>query len=178
MVARRYAKAVFSLASEERALEDTARQLERLAALVQDPTVGPVLRSPLLSPVRRRALAQMLAKELSLSELLSRFLGVLSDRQRLGELAAIADHFQHLYDRALGRVRITVRTARPLEAVQQEQLMGAFAHLTGKHVLPTVVLDPELLGGVLVEVEGKVYDGSVRTQLQRLAKELTRTSAL
>jgi len=178
MVARRYAKAVFALASDERTLEGTARQLEQLAALVQDPTIGPVLRSPLLAPSRRRALTQLLAKELALSDLLSRFLGVLSDQQRLGELAAVADHFQHLYDEALGRVRITVRTARPLEAAQQEQIVGAFARLTGKQVLPTVALEPELLGGVLVEIEGKVYDGSVRTQLQRLAKELTGTSAL
>lgn len=178
MVSRRYAKAIFALATDERSLEETTGQLDRVAALVQDPTVGPVLRSPLLAPSRRRELTQMLAKELSLSSLLTRFLGVLSDEQRLGELDAIADHFRHLYDQALGRVRVAIHTARPLEAAQQEEIVAAFARLSGKQVLPTVVVDPELLGGVLVEIEGKVYDGSVRTQLERLAKELAGTSAL
>jgi F-type H+-transporting ATPase subunit delta len=178
MVSRRYAKAIFALATDDHSLEETANQLDRLAALVQDPTVGPVLRSPLLAPARRRELTEMLAKELPLSALLSRFLGVLGDQHRLGELAAIADHFQRLYDQALGRVRIAIRTALPLETTQQEEIVAAFARSTGKQVLPTVAVEPELLGGVLVEIEGKVYDGSVRAQLERLAKALAGTSAL
>jgi F-type H+-transporting ATPase subunit delta len=178
MVSRRYAKALFTLAREDRALEETAGQLDRLAALVRDPTVGPVLRSPLLAPSRRRALTQTLAHELALTDLVKRFLGVLSEQQRLAELPAIADHFQHFYDQTLGRVRIAIRTARPLDTSQQEQIVGAFARLTGKQVLPTVTADPELLGGVLVEIDGKIYDGSVRTQLQRLAKALAGASAL
>ncbi len=178
MVSRRYAKAIFALASDERSLEEAAAQLDRLAALVEDPAVGPVLCSPLLAPSRRRELTAMLARELSLSTLLTRFLGVLSDQQRLSELAAVADYFQHLYDQALGRVRIAIRTARPLEPTQQAEIVAAFGRLTGKQVLPTVAVEPELLGGLLVEIEGKVYDGSVRTQLQRLARELGGTSAL
>ena len=50
--------------------------------------------------------------------------------------------------------------------------------MTGKQVVPTVAVDPELLGGIVVEVGSKVYDGSVRTQLERLAKELGGTAAL
>ena len=75
-------------------------------------------------------------------------------------------------------MRITMRSARPLDSQQQEQIAGAFARLTGKQVLPTVAVDPELLGGIVVEVGSKVYDGSVRTQLERLAKELGGSAAL
>jgi F-type H+-transporting ATPase subunit delta len=176
-VSRRYAKAIFALAEDEQSLEPTAEQLGRLAALVQDPTVGPVLRSPLLSPRRRRDLAQTVAQGLSLSNLLTRFLAVLSDHQRLSELPAIAAYFQRLLDQTLGRVRIAIRSARVLDPAQEQQIAAAFARLTGKQVMPAAVVDPELLGGVLVEVEGKVYDGSVRTQLERLAKELSGTVA-
>ena len=90
----------------------------------------------------------------------------------------MAEYFQLLLDQELGQVRITMRGARTLDAQQQEQIAGAFARLTGKHVVPTVAVDPELLGGVVVEVGSKVYDGSVRTQLERLAKELGGTAAL
>jgi F-type H+-transporting ATPase subunit delta len=178
MVSRRYAKAIFALATDEQSLEQTSTQLEQVAALVQDPSVGAVLRSPLLAPARRCELVQMLARELALSSLLTRFLGVLSDQQRLGELPAIADYVQRLYDQALGRVRITIRTARPLSAAQEQEISAVFARLTAKQIVPAVVVDPELLGGVLVEIEGKVYDGTVRTQLERLAKQLGGTSAL
>ena len=177
-VARRYAKALFALAKEEQALEQTAEQLQRMAALVDDPAIGPTLRSPLLSTEHRRQLAQTLARDLSLSDLLTRFVGVLGDQQRLNQLPAMAEHFQLLLDQELGRVRITVRSARTLDAQQQEQVAAAFARLTGKHVVPTAAVDPELLGGVVVEVGSKVYDGSVRTQLERLAKEIGGTAAL
>ncbi len=171
-VSRRYAKAVFALAKEAHALEQTADQLNRTAALVRDPEVGPVLGSPLLSLQRRRELAGLLTRELSLSDLLARFVGVLADHHRLNQLRAIADEFQRLLDQELGRVRITIRTARGLPADQQQAITGAFTRLTGKQVVPTTVVDPELLGGVVVEVGAKIYDGSVRSQLERLAKTL------
>ena len=114
-VARRYAKALFALAKQESALEQTAEQLQRMAALADDPAVGPTLRSPLLSSERRRQLAQTLARDLSLSDLLTRFVGVLADQQRLNQLPAMAEYFQLLLDQELGRVRITMRSARPLD---------------------------------------------------------------
>ena len=177
-VARRYAKALFALAKDSATLQPTADELARLAAVAADPTVGPVLRSPLLSVARRQALAQMLARELSLSELLSHFLQLLADHQRLGELPAIADRYQQLLDTELGRVRLTIRSARPLDAKQEADIVAAFAKLAGKQIISRVVVDTNLLGGVVVEIQGKVYDGSVRTQLDRLAKELSGAASL
>ncbi len=171
-VGRRYGKAIFALAKQENSLEQSAEQLRRLAALVCDPAIEPVLRSPLLSAERRRQMTQTWTRALSLSDLITRFTGVLADHQRLNLLPAIAEYFQQLLDQELGRVRISIRSARPLDAAAQEQLVTAFAQLTGKQVLAAVRVDPDLLGGVLVELGTKVYDGSVRTQLERLAKEL------
>jgi len=177
-VARRYAKALFALAKDGNALQPTADDLARVAGVAADPTVGPVLRSPLLSPARRHELAQTLTRELRLSDLLGRFLQLLADHQRLGELPAIADRYQQLLDTAMGRIRIVVRSASPLDAAQEAGIVAAFAKLTGKEVISRVVVDTELLGGILVEVEGKVYDGSVRTQLNRLAKDLSGAASL
>jgi F-type H+-transporting ATPase subunit delta len=177
-VARRYAKALFALAKDGAVLQPAAEQLGRLAAVASDPTLGPVLRSPLLSSTRRHDLAQLLTRELGLSDLLARFLQLLADHQRLGELPAIADRYQHLLDVELGWVRVTIRSARPLDAQQEADIVAVFATLTGRQVIPRASVDADLLGGVLVEVEGKVYDGSVRTQLDRLSKELSGSASL
>jgi F-type H+-transporting ATPase subunit delta len=177
-VARRYAKALFALAKDGAALQPTADELARVAAVAADATVGPVLRSPLLSPKRRHELALMLSRELRLSDLLGRFLQLLADHQRLGELPAIADRYQLLLDSEMGRVRITIQSASALDAAQEANVNAAFAQLTGKQIISRVIVDKELLGGILVEVEGKVYDGSVRTQLNRLAKELSGAASL
>jgi F-type H+-transporting ATPase subunit delta len=176
-VAGRYAKALFALAKESGALQPIADDLGRTAAVASDPTVEPVLRSPLLSAARRRDLAEMLVRELQLPDLLARFVRLLADHQRLAALPAIAERFQNLLDRDLGRVRITIRSARALDGKQEQDIVATFATLTGKQVIPTVAINPDLLGGVVVEAEGKVYDGSVRTHLDRLAKELIGTAS-
>jgi len=172
-VARRYAKALFALAKDEHTLEPTADQLGRLAAVAADPAIGPVLRNPLLSPARRGEIAAALARDLALPETPTRFLRLLAEHQRLGELRAIADQFQKMLDREMGRVRVTVRTALPLDAPQQAAIVARFSQLTGKQVIPSVQVDADLLGGVVVEAEGKVYDGSVRAHLERLATALS-----
>jgi F-type H+-transporting ATPase subunit delta len=174
---RRYAKALFALAKDAGVLQPTAAELGRLAGVASDPTVGAVLGSPLLSAPRRAQLLALLARELRLSDLTTRFVNLLGEHSRLRALPAIYDYYERLLDADLGRVRLTIRTARALEATQQQSMIAAFASLTQREVIPTLLIDPELLGGVVVEVEGKVYDGSVRNQLERIAKELTGTTS-
>lgn len=177
-VARRYAKALFALAKEADVVSPTAAELERVATLTTAPSVSAVLCSPLLSPARRLEFAQSVARECTVSPLLTRFICLLADHQRLPELPAIHRHFQELLDQDLGRVRVTIRSPGALSPQDQTALVAAFTTITGKQVIPTVAIDPELLGGVVVEAAGKVYDGSVRTQLARLAKELTGPASL
>lgn len=171
-VSRRYARALFSLARDAGALESTAEELERLAGVASNPQIGPVLRSPLLSPSRRKALAETLIADLAMSDLVARFVRLLADRQRLAELPAIAQFFLRLLDDEKGRVRLALRTAVGLDDADRQRLTAAFARLTGKEIIPAVTVEPGLLGGVVAEVEGKVYDGSVRSQLERIAKQL------
>lgn len=177
-VARRYAKAIFSLAKDAKQLQPVADELGRLAALASEPNVLAVLKSPMLSLEKRTSLAETLVRELSLSQHVANLVRLLAQHHRLGELVGIRDYYQTLLDIELGRVRVTIRSARPLEPKQQDAIIAAFARRTGKQVIPTVMVDPELLGGVQVELGGKVFDGSVRTQLDRLAHELVGPSSL
>jgi F-type H+-transporting ATPase subunit delta len=171
-IARRYAKAVFALAQEDRSLEETGEELQRLAAVASVPDLAPVLANPLLSSASRRAIARTLAERLALRRTTTNFLQLLADHRRLDQLAGIADHYRKLVDRALGRVRAQISAATPLTPDQQQRLVDALAALTGKSVLPEWATDAQLLGGVVVEIESKVYDGSVRTQLERLATSI------
>jgi F-type H+-transporting ATPase subunit delta len=177
-VSPRYAKALFALAKDGGLLEQTATEIERVAGLASDPQIGPVLGSPLLATESRRELVRTLAHELSLSDLLTRFLGLLAEHHRLAQLPGIARFFGRLLDAELGRARITVRSATALNDQHEAVLVKAFEQRTGKRILAQRVIDPDLLGGVVVEVEGTVYDGSVRTQLARLAKRLAGAAVL
>jgi F-type H+-transporting ATPase subunit delta len=171
-IARRYAKAIFSLASDEGALEEIGEELASLAAVAADPDVGAALANPLLVAATREAIATTLAEQLSVRPITRKFLLLLADHQRLDQLAGISAHYRRLLDRALGRVRAKVVSAAPLAAPQRQALVARLEGLTGRTVLTESQIDPRLLSGILVEIEGKVYDGSLRTQLERLAASI------
>lgn len=172
-VSRRYAKALFALAQDGGTVDTVAGELAQLSAALSDPAILAVLASPTLGAARLTTLAQRLGEQFQLSQLTRHFLGVLAHNRRMDELVGVAAHFQRMQDRALGRIRITIRAATALSAARQAEIVARFEKLSGKTVLATVEVVPALLGGVTVDVEGKVYDGSVRTQLDRLAHEMT-----
>lgn len=168
-IARRYARAIFALAQEEGTLDRTGAELDILADAVRDPETAAGLASPLLSPANRRAIVDAVCERLALQPTTRKFLALLAERQRLGLLVGIGEQFRRILDQSLGRVRARITAAAALSAEQEAQVLQTFARLTGKTVLAESRVDPGLLGGLVVEVEGTVYDGSVQTQLQHLA---------
>lgn len=170
--ARRYAKALFLIAREREALEDTGKALARLGAILRQPSVEVVVRNPLLDVAKRTRLAEALADEIQADDLLRRFLALLAEHRRLQLLPAIAAAYEGLLDRAMGRVRAEIVAARPLDERTKADLVAALEHRSGKTVLPEIRIDPELLAGVVVQMESRVFDGSLRTQLRRLAEAM------
>ncbi len=177
-VARRYARALFALAKEQGQLEPTAVDVAKAAAIAGDTQIRQVLRNPLLSATRRRDIVELIIREVQPSDLVDRFLRLISDKQRLEDLPGIDRDFRRMLDEELGRVQVDVRTALPPSDAQRDALVAAFSKLTGKEVIPAITVDPELIGGVVVEAEGRVYDGSVKTHFARIAKELAGNAQL
>ncbi|MGH8007992.1 MAG: ATP synthase F1 subunit delta [Candidatus Binatia bacterium] len=170
--ARRYAKALLGLATEQGMQERVGTELSQVASVLADPTLAQVLALPTLPLKTRKEIVEQLVKTLSLEPLLSNFFRVLAENDRLGALGEVERAYQHLLERALGRVRATVRSAAPLSEEELKEVVDAFSHLTHMTVIPTVELNQELLGGVVIEIEGRVYDASLKTQLQRLGEAL------
>jgi len=173
-IARRYAKALFAVARETDALAATAGELDRLASIAAAPEVAEALANPLLSETRRRQLAVAISEDLALRAETRNFVCVLADHKRLDQLTGIADQFHRLLDRHLGQVRATLTSSTPLASEDVDRVVAAFAAKTGKKVLAETRVDPGLLGGVVVDIEGKVYDGSLRNQLRGLAESIAR----
>jgi F-type H+-transporting ATPase subunit delta len=171
-VARRYAKALFDLAAAAELREQIARELSDVEAVAASPEIAPIWNNPRLGPEQRRAIAVTLQQQLGLCDLLGKFLEYLASVKRLREIPAIRRAFEELLDAALRRTRAVFRSALPLDEGAVERLRNRFAALTEKEVLAQTVVDPELLGGIVVEIDGKTFDGSLRTQLARLAARL------
>lgn len=172
-IARRYAKALFSLAVEKGRVEAWAASLLSLKEAVGvSPDLRDVLSNPVYSREQRRAIVEKLAAALSLEEEPTHLLYLLGDRNRLGYLAAIVDTFRDQADRHLGRVRATVTSAVKLDDLAAQAIAEKLSQATKAKVLLDRVVDPGILGGVVAQVGSIVYDGSVRTQLADLRRQL------
>lgn len=173
-IAKRYARALAGVAAEQNRLEETAIELENIAAWLDDADVKAAFDSPTLGVTARRGLVTRLAESLGLSELSRNFLSLLAERSRLDQFRPIVLAYQALVDRSLGRVRASIRAATPLADSSVDQIRAVLEQMSGKKVLASVVVDPTLIAGVSVEIEGRVYDGSARTQLAHLARSMAR----
>src|SRR5687768_9447277 len=152
-VAKRYARALFSLDDEDGRgdFESTAQELARLATLLQgDPGLRRAA-DPTLDAPSRMAVAARLAEALQFSPRLGNFLALLAENNRLAFLEPIAREYRALADRKLGRVRARIRTAKPLDDDAIRQIVELFEAKLGKKVLAEVTIEPALLGGVIVE---------------------------
>jgi F-type H+-transporting ATPase subunit delta len=169
----RYAKALLGLAQEQNLIEPVGAELAKVAEVLTAPTLAKTLSLPNLSPKIRKDIVDQLITAFSPSALLGNFLHVLAENDRLKNFLDIERAYQQLLEQHLGRVRARIRVAMPISDGELQSLVDAFSRLTQKTVVPTVEIDPELLGGVVVEIAGRVYDASLKTQLQRIGESLT-----
>ncbi len=171
-VAKRYARALFSLTSSNGDFESTSRELGTLAAMFREPELFAFARRATVDRKAKRAVAARLAERLAVSPLMASFLGLLAEKSRLDLIEAVGREYQKLADRALGQVRVRIRSAVALSGESVQQLRELFQRKTGKQILAEVTVEPELLGGAIVEIQGRVYDGSVKTQLDGMRAAL------
>jgi F-type H+-transporting ATPase subunit delta len=172
-IARRYAKALFSLAVEMGRVEPWSDALLVLKEAVEgSPDLRDVLSNPVYSREQRRPVVEKLAAALRLDPEPSSLLFLLGDRNRLGYLGGVVDAFRELADGHLGRIRAKVTSAVPLDAAAATAIAEKLSQATQAKVLLDRAVDPALLGGVVAQVGSLVYDGSIRTQLEDLRKTL------
>ncbi len=177
--ARRYARALFSLAREEDEVASIRAELDDMARLLAaNPDLQRRLFQP-LHPVReRREVLKSICEQGRGSRMIRNFFAYLIEQRRLVAFDAIHDEFNRLADEAAGRVRAEVRSASPLRDEQRARLIDALAQRTGKEIELTVHVDPSLIGGAIATVGGLVIDGSLRTQLLQLQGTLAQTRSM
>jgi F-type H+-transporting ATPase subunit delta len=171
-VAKRYARALLEVAPRDQA-EKWGAELERLAKMIESPELMVRLASPELPQEAREQALQKIAERLNLSFPLRSFAVVIARHGRIDAISAVSQSYQNLLDEQLGRERATLTFAiQPDDGTVQRVVSGLEA-IASKKIIPTIKIDPALLGGVMAELGGKIYDGSLATRLteaqQRLA---------
>lgn len=173
IVAKRYARALYDLGKEEGLNDKFLGDLDALVSLLEaNEEFRSIMESPLYDiTLKKRILKDVMAK-INLTKYLDNFLNILLDKDRFVYLGSILDSYRQIIDEASGRVRASVTSASALEKDQLDRLVGTLSKIVKKEVDLDVTIDPALIGGVIAEVEGMVYDGSVKTQISRLKQSL------
>jgi F-type H+-transporting ATPase subunit delta len=172
---RRYAKALVELAVEQQAIDRYGEELTTVnAVLGREALLRQLLESPTLVMEKKSAMLSDLAAALELSAGMRNFLGLVLSKGRIGYLPQIEENYRRLADELSGVLRAQVTSAVALDEAQQQAIGAGLEKQTGKKVALNVKVDPQLIGGVQAEIGGRLFDGSVRTQLQRIEESLTK----
>ena len=171
---RMYAEALFEAARDSGRLAQVHEALVDFAAAVeQTPELRSVLRNPQLeSSAKARILADLAGDE---EPLLRNFLLLAAEKGRAGELEEIAREFELIMARQERRLTVELTTARELTEEEASAILGQIEQAAGRKVEATRTVDPELVGGIVLQAGSYRVDASVRGRLERLRQELVRS---
>jgi F-type H+-transporting ATPase subunit delta len=173
--ARRYAQAVFELALEANKLEQWQADLQIISDAIGDEAVLTFLASPKISVEKKTNLLSGNLRDIN--PLALNLVMLLISRSGIGMIGEIAGEYQRLLDAYHGIQEAEVTTAVPLDDADKERLAERLGSLLGSKITIKSEVDPEILGGIVARINGKLLDGSTRSKLAALKRELVGTSS-
>jgi F-type H+-transporting ATPase subunit delta len=171
-VAKRYARALLGLSNDQGQLQIWASELERLARVVEMPEIDAAFNSPEVSMAAKFQALATITEKLDLSFPVRSFAAVVARHGRIPDLAAVAEAYGRMLDELMGRARATLIFATEPDDTDVRRIVSKLERLAGKQIIPTINIDKALLGGVIVELEGKTYDGSLTSRLAEAQRRL------
>src|SRR3989442_660752 len=169
---RVYARALFDAAQERKRLAQVREDLgDFVAAIDEVPELDALLRNPQIDPTAK---AQALEDVLSgADELVRNFVLLTVEKNRAGQLREIHKEFERLVAAAERRLTVELTTAYELSDAEAEQILKQIENASGRPVDATRGVDPDLIGGIVLQAGSMRVDASVRGRLERLRRELT-----
>ena len=167
-----YARSLFELAQDQKLTDEIGKDLAGIAEVLRtNPTFSAFLRDPGISSGERTRVVENVLKP-NVSPLLANFLGVLNAHGRLRLLSQIASAYSDLQDEASGKIEVDVTTAKKLSPDELEQVRLKVGAALKKEPVVHQYVDESIIGGLLLRVEDKLIDASVRTQLETMKRHL------
>ena len=168
-LAERYAGALVDVAIENKQADQVKQELADFAALVREsPDLQAFLANPSIARMAKHSAIEAIVTRMGASRTLRNYLFVIVDQRRAGMLIEIQEAFSRLLDARQGITQAKVTSATELTAQERAELGAALAKLTGEKVQAHFTTDAALIGGSVVQIGSTIYDGSVRTQLERM----------
>ena len=172
---KRFARAVFEIARERNEMDVWSRDLAKMAALAQNRPLVSALENPRFTFENKK---KLLAGQLKgIGALAQNLAYVLTAGGHFHFIALVAEEYAQILADDRGIARAEVTTAVPLDDEERKRITAQLGVITGKKVTIVEKVNAEILGGMVARVEGKIIDGSTRTQLDKLKSQVAGAGA-
>jgi F-type H+-transporting ATPase subunit delta len=174
-VALKYARALLEVVGEtgqEDRVYEELRTFEKVLSTHQE--LRDTLENPAISFVSRRRVVEQIAARVPLAKLATNFVLVALQHGRIAQFDGLVKAFGNVLDQKRGMVQGEVFSARKLEPKIRRKLEAVVTDLSEGEARLGFHVDPALIGGLKVRIGSEVYDGSVKTQLEGIRRELAR----
>lgn len=173
-IARRYAKALLLLVTDDETLKKIEINLNDMALLFKEsnPDFLELVLNPVFVNKERREVVRKVSDLLKFEPATLQFLELLVDKERLEILPFIAVVFSLELDTKLLRARTTITSARKLAKEEVKNIVTALQNRLGQKIEAKTEVDPKVLGGVRAKIGGFVFDRTVEAQLDSLKQSL------
>ena len=168
---RTYARALYAAAKDADRLDAVREELgDFVEAQRQVPELRELLRNPQLDQrLKASALEELLGGE---EQLVRNFLMLLTEKGRAGGIEEIAREFERIVAQEEGILDVELTTAVPLSEDEAGEVIAQIEKASGRPVVATRRVDPDLIGGIVLQAGSLRLDASVRGRLNRLRREL------
>ncbi|MEE8399314.1 MAG: ATP synthase F1 subunit delta [Desulfobacterales bacterium] len=174
-IARRYAKALLLISTEDLKTETYREELNGFAGLVaREKDLDAAISNPLYNAAERKKVLIAVIEKLNLSVVMASFLQLLFDKGRIKFLDPISDFFDQLADEVKGITRASLVSVSALPSETVDKIRASLSTMTGKNVVLELKQDPTLIGGIVTRIGDLVLDGSIKTQLLNMKKSIKR----
>ena len=168
----RYAKAVLSLASDQKAADVVNKDMKLIAeTLVDSEELSNMLQSPVVPSSDKKSVLLEVFK--TSNKTTQSLIDILDSNNRINILGHVATKYTDLFDESKGILLGTVTTAVALTADLEKQVLAKAKALTGKNVEVENIIDESILGGFILRIGDVQYNASVANQLNNLKREFT-----
>lgn len=172
-LARPYAKAAFSYASEQGATENWSKVLQMLSAMVQDDAFSAYLDRPELTAEQQVKVIVGTTSDSLQSKSVENFLTLLAENDRLSLLPEIALEFEQLKAQNQNQTDVVIESAFPITEAQKQLLVDRLSKRFNSNIDATVIVNPALIAGVVIRAGDQVIDDSARNKLEKMRTRLT-----
>ncbi len=172
---QRYAQAIFELAEEHEQLEQWDQDLRLAADVLGDAEFALFLKHAEVPVERKTSAIEDVLSEVH--PLVRNLVSLLVNRGGVDAMRDVQEGYSHLLDERLGRQRVEVTTAVPLEDAELERITNFVAQLVGREVVLSARVDDSILGGLIIQIGDRLLDGSTSSALERMRQTVRAQAA-